>query len=230
MRKYILLYTGLLLSVSGCSLLELDESTGLNREEAYSYFSNVKGLATYVYSQLPGDLGVLDGALRESATDNSVYVWSDNSVHDFYNNAWSPNNAVDNMWSKCYGAIRSVNSFLENYSQEKLERFRWNDTYEEDIAKATMYREELRVLRAFYLFELAKRYGDIPLLTRTYALDEINGVEKTSFNEVIKYICDECSDAAKTLPVSHQDFWTCDQRYSVGIEIPCSSLCGEFVA
>lgn len=118
MRKYILLYTGLLLSVSGCSLLELDESTGLDREEAYSYFSNVKGLATYVYSQLPGDLGVLDGALRESATDNSVYVWSDNSVHDFYNNAWSPNNAVDNMWSKCYGAIRSVNSFLENYSQE----------------------------------------------------------------------------------------------------------------
>ena len=122
MRKYIILYTGLLLSVSGCSLLELDESTGLNREEAYSYFSNVKGLATYVYSQLPGDLGVLDGALRESATDNSVYIWSDNSVHDFYNNAWSPNNAVDNMWSKCYGAIRSVNSFLENYSQERLER------------------------------------------------------------------------------------------------------------
>ena len=34
MRKYIILYTGLLLSVSGCSLLELDESTGLNREEA----------------------------------------------------------------------------------------------------------------------------------------------------------------------------------------------------
>ena len=71
---------------------------------------------------------------------------------------------------RCYGAIRSVNSFLENYSQERLERFRWNDTYEEDIDKATMYSEELRVLRAFYLFERAKRYGDIPLLTRTYAV------------------------------------------------------------
>ena len=223
MRKCIILYTGLLLSVSGCSLLELDESTGLNREEAYSYFSNVKGLATYVYSQLPGDLGVLDGALRESATDNSVYIWSDNSVHDFYNNAWSPNNAVDNMWSKCYGAIRSVNSFLENYSQERLERFRWNDTYEEDIAKATMYREELRVLRAFYLFELAKRYGDIPLLTRTYALDEINSVEKSSFSEVIKYICDECSDAAKTLPVSHQDFWAETGRVTKGTALALKS-------
>lgn len=223
MRKHIILFTGLLLSVSGCSLLELDESTGLNREETYSYFSNVKGLATYVYSQLPGDLGVLKGALRESATDNSVYVWSDNSVHDFYNNAWSPNNAVDNMWSKCYGAIRSVNSFLENYSQEKLERFRWNDTYEEDIAKATMYREELRVLRAFYLFELAKRYGDIPLLTRTYTLDEINSVEKNSFDEVIKYICDECSDAAVTLPVSHQDFWAETGRVTKGTALALKS-------
>ena len=35
-----------------------------------------RGLATYVYSQLPADLGVLDGALRESATDNSVYAVS----------------------------------------------------------------------------------------------------------------------------------------------------------
>lgn len=63
MRKYILLYTGLLLSVSGV-LARLDESTALDREEAYSYFSNVKGLATYVYSQLPGDLGVLDGGFE----------------------------------------------------------------------------------------------------------------------------------------------------------------------
>ena len=72
MRKYIILYTGLLLSVSGCSLLELDESTGLNREEAYSYFSNVKGLATYVYSQLPGDLGVLDGQLAINKKEGGI--------------------------------------------------------------------------------------------------------------------------------------------------------------
>ncbi len=71
---YHIIYRFATIRFSGCSLLELDESTGLDREEAYSYFSNVKGLATYVYSQLPGDLGVLDGALRESATDNSVYI------------------------------------------------------------------------------------------------------------------------------------------------------------
>lgn len=215
MRKYIMM-AGLLLSVSACSLLELDESTGLTKEEAYSYFNNVKGLATYVYSQLPDELGGIGGALRESATDNSVYVWSDNNIHVFYNNAWNPNNAVDNAWEKNYGAIRACNSFLENYSAERLERFRWNDTYEEDIAKAEMYGHEMRVLRAFYLFELAKRYGDIPLLTRTYTIDEINSVEKTSFDKVIRFICGECDEAAAKLPASHKDFWAETGRVTKG--------------
>ena len=58
---------------------------------------------------------------------------------------------------------------LENYLEPRrhMERFQWNDKYEEDIEGANMYREELRVLRALFFFELAKRYGDIPLLTRT---------------------------------------------------------------
>lgn len=215
MKKYIIA-AGLMLSISGCGLLELDESTGLTQEEAYAYFNNVRGLATYVYSRLPDELGGIKGALRESATDNSVYIWSDNDVHTFYNKSWSPNNAVDNMWNRCYGAIRSCNSFLENYSAKNLERFRWNDTYDEDIAKANMYGYELRVLRAFFLFEMAKRYGDIPLLTRTYTVEEINNVDKTPFHEVIKFICDECDEAAKHLPVYQKDFWAETGRVTKG--------------
>lgn len=215
MKKYIVM-AGLMFSVSGCGLLELDESTGLTREEAYAYFNNVKGLVTYVYSRLPDELGGLGGALRESATDNSVYIWSDNSVHTFYNNAWNPVNTVDDVWGRCYGAIRSCNSFLENYSPERLERFRWNDTYDEDISKANMYRQELRVLRAFFFFELAKRYGDIPLLTRTYTTDEINNVEKTAFHEVVNFICAECDEAAQHLPVRQKDFWAESGRVTKG--------------
>ncbi len=206
MKKYILL-ASLLYAVSGCGWLELDESTGLTREEAYAYFDNVRGLTTYIYSQLPDELGGLDGALRESATDNSVYVWSNNNIHTFYNNAWNPNNAIDNAWEKNYGAIRACNSFLENYSAERLERFRWNETYEESIAKANMYGEEIRVLRAFFLFELAKRYGDIPLLTRTYTAEEINSVKKTPFIEVIRFICNECDAAGAKLPIDQKKFW-----------------------
>ena len=223
MKKHIIVLLSCVLSASSCSLLELDESTGMSKDEVYSYFKNVKGLTTYIYSQLPGDLGVLDGALRESASDNSVYVWSDNKVHDFYNNAWNPNNAIDNMWSKCYGAIRSANSFLENYSDEKLNKFQWNDTYKEDIEKARMYREEVRVLRAFYFFELAKRYGAIPLLTRTYGIDEINKVEKASFDDVVAFICKECDETAAVLPVKQSEFWEETGRVTCGTALALKS-------
>ena len=78
-------------------MLELDESTGMSKDEVYGYFKNVKGLATYVYSQLPNDFGTFNGALRESATDNAVYVWSDSNVHDFYNHACIFANAAGTM-------------------------------------------------------------------------------------------------------------------------------------
>lgn len=84
---------------------------------------------------------------------------------------------------------------------------------------------EVRALRAFFYLELAKRYGDIPLLTRTYQIDEINSVEKTPFDKVIDFIVDECDKAAPELPVSYKDFynetgrlheeWPCPSRHAL---------------
>ena len=56
---------------------------------------------------------------------------------------------------------------------------------------------EVRFLRAFYLFELAKRYGDIPLITRTYTQEDINSVRKTSFAEVVDFIAKECTEITR---------------------------------
>lgn len=69
--------------------------------------------------------------------------------------------SIDDVWGNYYTAIRAANSFLENYSLEKLERFQWNPNYKENMEKAKMYVNEVRALRAFYYLELAKRYGDI---------------------------------------------------------------------
>ena len=74
-----------------------------------------------------------------------------------------------------------------------------------------------RRLRAFFYLELAKRYGDIPLLTRTYQIDEINSVEKTPFDKVIDFIVDECDKAAPELPVSYKDFYNETGRATRGM-------------
>ena len=202
---------------TGCDYLDFDETTGMTKEEMYSYFGNVTSLSTFVYSQLPQDFGAIGDALRDAATDNAVYTWNQSSVYNVYNGTWSPLKTVDDVWSNYYTAIREANSFLENYSLEVLERFKWNVDYEIDVEKAKMRVHEVRALRAFFYLELAKRYGDIPLLTRTYQIDEINSVEKTPFDKVIDFIVDECDKAAPELPVSYKDFYNETGRATRGM-------------
>ena len=202
-KKYIA-FICISLSLSGCDFLDLEEATDITKEGAYTYdFNNVNKLVAYVYSFLPQDFGVMGGgALREAATDNAVFTWSNSKIYDIYDNAWGPLNTIDDVWGDFYTAIRSANSFLENYSLEKLEYFKWNEDYEENLRRAKRYVYEVRALRAFYFFELCKRYGDIPLLTRTYTIEEINSVEKARFADVIDFIIRECDDVAPELPIT----------------------------
>lgn len=206
MKNIYLVFCSIPLLFCACSYLDVDETTGNDKDFVFSYFDQLQGLVSNIYSHLPVDYGTYGAALRESATDNAHYVWSESKVYDIYHNAWSPDNALDNQWSKNYTAIRTANSFLENFDLEQLKRFEWNESYDQELAKAKMYPYEVRFLRAFYHFELAKRYGDIPLLQRTYSVEEVNNIEKTSFNKVIEFIVKECDEIAPHLPVSHKNY------------------------
>ena len=42
MKKQIIICLSVLLTASSCSMLELDESTGMSKDEVYGYFKNVK--------------------------------------------------------------------------------------------------------------------------------------------------------------------------------------------
>lgn len=209
----------IVVSLSGCDYLDFDESVGKTQDEMYAYFENISSLATYIYSQLPQDYGAIGGALRDAATDNAVYTWNSNSVYNIYNGNWNPLNPIDDVWDSYYTAIRAANSFLENYSLENLDRFQWNPNYQENIKKAQMYVYEVRALRAFYFLELAKRYGDVPLLVRPYQIDEINTVTRTPFDQVIEFITSECEAVAPLLPVSHKEFYNETGRVTRGMAL-----------
>ena len=196
-----------LLTLSGCDFLDFDESAGKTKEEAYGYFSNVKSLANAAYRSIPSDWGTIGNALRESASDNSVFTWNSNAIYNVYNDAWSPKNLIDDQWSNYYTVIRDINSFLENYSDEALIRHKWDANFEDNMKQAQMSRREVVVLRALYYFELAKRYGDVPLLTKPCTLDEVNSLKKTPVAEVLKFVAEECESVANELPLSHNEFY-----------------------
>lgn len=207
LKKYLVYMLMASVGFTSCNFLDFDESQGIEQSEAYGYFENITKLASAVYRQIPEDYGVINNALRESATDNSVYTWSSNDVYKIYSNAWSPINLIDDKWAAYYDVIHDANAFFENYSEDNLSRFQWDPNYKDNLAKAKMYTNELRALRALYYFELAKRYGDVPLLTRTYSLEEINSVTKTAFQDVIAFVAEECEAVASELPLDHADFF-----------------------
>lgn len=205
MKKYILILFIGLSSLFSCEFLEVDESIERSDEFVFGYFEEVKKVATQIYAKLPSDWGTIDKALRECGSDNAVHVWEDSDVIKFYNGSWSEISGIDNVWGDYYEAIRISNSFLEKFSIESFEKFEYNEDYEDDIRVAKLYPYEVRFLRAFFYFELAKRYGDIPLVTKTLTLQEANTVSKSSFDVIIQFIVDECSEIMNELPLSYVD-------------------------
>lgn len=195
------------LCLVSCNYLDFDESQGMTEDEAYSYFDNITRMVSAVYRSVPNDWGTIGGALRESATDNATYTWDSNSIYDMYTDAWSPINTVDDRWSEYYQVIYDANYLLENYSEDKLKRFEWSGDYADDIKKVREYIKEVQLLRAFYHFELAKRFGDVPLALRTYDMNEINQVRKESFEKVIEFVDSECVRLAAELPLSQNEIF-----------------------
>lgn len=209
--------------LASCDFLAFDESTGKTHDEVYSTFENQKSVVADVYSYLPQDFGVMDNALREAATDNAVYVWNTSSVYKIYDNKWAATNTVDDVWGNMYKGIRAANSFLENYDEELLRRLSLNENYKEEMEKYRMYPYEVRALRAFYYFELAKRYGDVPLVRRTLDVDEVNTLTRTPFMEIIDFIDAECSEVARELPVDQHDFFEETGRVTKGMALALRS-------
>lgn len=191
---------------SSCNFLDFDESQGMTKEDAYASFENITKLSNAIYRKLPSDFGSIGNALREAATDNAMYTLSSNAVYDIYNDKWSPINLIDNQWGAYYDVIHDANMFLEDYSEEALEIYKWDKNFEDNITKVRMHQNEVKVLRALYHFELAKRYKDIPLVLKTYSLNEINSLKKNSFKEIIDYVDKECAETAAKLPITFHEF------------------------
>ncbi len=193
------------IALTSCNALEFDQSTGyLTAEEVYATFSNTQSLLTHLYSYLESDWGSVDSAMRDCASDDAHYVWSDSNVHIFNDGRWSAINTVDDKWSNYFMGIRQANEFLENFAAANFESYKNTTTYDTWVEQAQYWSYEARFLRAYCHFELARRYGDIPLVADTiYTTDDVNSVEKSSFKEVVDYIASECKEIAGYLPVDY---------------------------
>lgn len=201
------LFTG---SVIGWGLLtacqnQLDYHEYSNYDKDYitENYKNVGGLVTNIYAQLDADWGNYGGAMLASACDEAEYVWTSSSVHDFYNGAWSASNGISSTWSKNYTAIQQCNLYLDEFLGLTFPELRLNSDYEAQMFRYNNYENEVRFLRAYFYFNLARQYGDVPLVTTVPSTDEVNTLERTPVQEVFRFIEDECDAIVNKIPADY---------------------------
>lgn len=203
--KYILITFLSFFTLGACNYLDFDETNNLKtKKDMYEIFATTKGMLTYLYSFMPQDFGTIGGAMRECASDDAEFGNTGGIVQMFNNGNWSPIKTTDNAWH-LYNAVRAANSFIEEIGKVDFSRYKHDKSYENNMKQLKYFPYEAKVLRAFYFFELARRYGDIAMPLNVMTTDEANNIGKTPFLDVINFIVETCDEAADSdnLPVSY---------------------------
>ncbi len=185
-----------LIVLAGCDYLKFDETSGIyTHEDIYKYFDNTKKALTYLYTYIPQDFGTIGGAMRDCACDDAEYADPGAGVQNFNNGTWSAIKTYDTGWN-LYSGIRAANDFIISIESADFSRFQHDKDYFKTEAQMRYFPYEARVLRAFYFFELARRYGDIPMPLTKLSQEEANNIPLTEFDDVIDFIVSECDECA----------------------------------
>ncbi|MCF0175558.1 MAG: RagB/SusD family nutrient uptake outer membrane protein [Bacteroidales bacterium] len=186
-----------------CNFLQPDESVITGTEAQFSTFESVKKAATNVYSYLEDGLTSVEGTMRECATDDAVWALETCPLSTYYDGTWSATQPIDDKWAYYYKAIAAANYFLENCPEDFSEDL-YNDNYKENLQQLKLYPYEVRFLRAYYHFELLRRYGNIVIADRSFSGAEANFMVQSSFVEVAGWIAGECDEIARELPLNYK--------------------------
>ena len=153
------------------------------------------GIVHDIYYALPDGYNHLGGSsMIASATDEAVQCGHSTEAQFMALGNWSASTLRDDAWSSSYAAIRKVNVFLnEIYPEIPENLFRSDRTVELLVGQSYF-------LRAFFYFELVKRYGGVPILTEVLGIGDGTDISRNNYDDCISYIVDQCDKAAAILP------------------------------
>ena len=201
--KKIISIIALTLTVVSCNFLDYNEYTGYDKDDVYESFDRVQRSLTHIYAYLSSAYSTIDGAMRAAACDEAVYVDNLCNIYSMNNGSWSPTKTFDTMYG-LYDAIRLVNLFLEETKGEEFDYLKNQETYENYMAEFVNYPYEARFLRAYFYFELMRRYKEVPIITELLTEEQANNLTPNTIDEVVDFIVSECEVAQANLPASYE--------------------------
>lgn len=139
---------------------------------------------SYIYSKIRTGYSRINGVPLATVTDDAVPSADGNATWNVIRGGYSPIATFDDSWDNCYSAIRQANIFLANY-----QKVPWADS-----SRKVWLPNEARTLRAYFYYELIKRYGGVPLVgDKVYDPNDpsLLQLKRNSFEECVNYISSE---------------------------------------
>lgn len=213
----ILLAPVLLLGCEKSSYLTDGSDTGGNEVTEQQFWQHkdwVRNFLNNTYTHLPDEYDMDgDGAMLASASDEAVNSNPNSSVTYPGNGTWGPSRTFNDVYGDMYTGIRKANLFLANIETSGIQP----ENEEADANTNTLPRQIMRskgqafFLRAFFHFELVKRYGAIPIVTRVLSETEDTNLPRNTYQECVNQIVADCDSAIRLLPLWTQS-WTTANR------------------
>ncbi len=203
----------LLLAATSCEkFLDREIETSYNEDEVFVNYDRMSQAGYGVYTFLFNRFGFhrINNAMLASACDEADHANASSTIHQFNRGTWNATANPEDGWAYFYQGIRRANVFLDKSID--FEQIIYRDTldpdnknmYETQVRDIKWLRAEVRFLRAFYHFELLKRYGGIPIIEHSeYTDDELQQTSRVSFDECVAHLVNECDETIPAL----RDTW-----------------------
>jgi hypothetical protein len=180
----------------------------ITTDKLYSNYTYVQQQMWTTYSYLPDGFADLD---LDAATDEAEATNSVERVQTFNYGTWNQYTNPDDVWAKNFDGIRQANLFLKNkgtidinYIKDKITSTD-STTYFNARNNVKFMEGEALFLKAYFYFELVKRYGGVPIFEQPLDYNDAaswKNVQRNSVDECVKYISSLCDKAAAIIPAN----------------------------
>ena len=227
MKRIIIVITTCL-AFASCDVLDTAFDINTTQEQLDGQPSMVIKVGYAPYGYMVSGFSDFDNNLGSARCDEAVATSRSASVRYFNNGSWNAYNNPDNRYANFYKGIRAANYYLEYSVEYKKMLAVARDTlsdngtaYHLDVINAGYLRAEARVLKAYYYFELLKRYGDVPLYKSVPA--DATFLPRTPYAEVVEYAIKEIDDALPSLAPDWKSYASFDGRFNKGAALALKS-------
>ena len=225
--------TGVLIvgGLTGCSKSFLDTKvdTSQTQQTLNSNYSTLFSLGAAPYNYLRNEFSMIDNNIFAPVSDDAAQTYSTSSVVSFNNGSWNASNNPDNNFGNYYSGIRAANYFLEQSMNYKSFLALNRDTistpgkinYANDIQNIAWYRAEAHILRDWYYSELIKRYGGVPLITKTLSPSDNANLPVTNYDSIVNFIANDVDAFKDSLQANWKtsSFTNYDGRMTKGVAL-----------